>query len=156
VTIQRKGRVSQGELKRSQSLSFRSFGKNVSIFAAVEPTLDAALDDIARQALADQPEHLTSLGPDTGANSWPCVRLDDRSAAGRARTLPSITRYRQILGRVNRPALSGHDCLLHDAVAYGLASGAVGAGFPWYEKTPLYALPGLARQLGIAGIWLKE
>jgi uncharacterized protein (DUF885 family) len=99
--------------------------------AALDPKLAALLDGIANDALDTMPETQSYLGLDTGARAAARGRLNDRSRAGRARTLADIARYRKMLATVDRAALAGHDRILYDSVAYELANGAAGGRFDY-------------------------
>ncbi|MCA3255368.1 MAG: DUF885 family protein [Alphaproteobacteria bacterium] len=99
--------------------------------AAIEPGLKAVLDRIAWDALGHDPETLSLLGLDTGANAAARGRLSDRSAASRSRVAADVARYRGWLRGVDRSRLKGHDRLLADSVGYTLANAAAGARFDY-------------------------
>lgn len=99
--------------------------------AAIAPKLAAVLDAIAREELKESPESYSYLGLDSGAEAWARAKLDDRSAAARARTFTDIRRFQAMLASVDRTTLSGHDGLLYDSIAYALRNGAAGERFPY-------------------------
>ncbi|WP_076068942.1 DUF885 domain-containing protein [Sphingomonas montana] len=99
--------------------------------AAVDPRLGTGLDGIANGILDTSPETLSYLGLDSGARAGARGQLSDRSPAARARTQTDIARYRRILAGIDRAALSPHDRLLYDSVAYELANGAAGGRFAY-------------------------
>lgn len=99
--------------------------------AAIDPRLAPILDDIAKQAFRESPETLSYLGLDSGADAAARARLDDRSQASVVRALANIPRFQQLLAKVDRSSLAGHDRLLYDSVAYELANGAAGARFTY-------------------------
>ncbi|MBV9931838.1 MAG: DUF885 family protein [Alphaproteobacteria bacterium] len=100
-------------------------------FAALDPKLTRVLDAIAWDFLQQSPETLSQLGLDTGAHAAARGQLSDRSPRARARTIADIARHRRMLAQVNRAALTGHDRLVYDSVAWSLANAAQGTGFPY-------------------------
>ncbi|HEX8445384.1 MAG TPA: DUF885 family protein [Sphingomonas sp.] len=101
------------------------------VLAAIDPRLRGVLDAMANDALDRSPETASYLGLDTGARAAARGRLNDRSAAARARTFQDIAGYQRMLSRVDRGALTVQDRLLYDSVAYELANGAAGARFAY-------------------------
>jgi uncharacterized protein (DUF885 family) len=99
--------------------------------AALDPKLQSVLDSIAWDVLDRDPETLSVLGLDTGAHAAARAELTDRSAPSRARVAAGIPRHRQMLARVNRGALQGHDRLVYDSVDYLLKNAAAGTRFPY-------------------------
>src|SRR4051794_22040805 len=100
-------------------------------FAALDARLAATLDAIAWDVLRESPEALSLLGLDTGAHAAARGRLDDRSAAARARTVAGIARHRRMLAAIDRKALTGHDRLVYDSADYLLDNAAAGTRFAY-------------------------
>jgi uncharacterized protein (DUF885 family) len=97
--------------------------------AALDPKLQSVLDAIAWDVLNGAPEGLSQLGLDTGEHALARSRLNDRSAADRAKVVASIPRYQHMLAAVNRSALTGHDRLTYDSIAYLLNNASHGRRF---------------------------
>ncbi len=99
--------------------------------AAAAGSRDAALrtmlDRFFYARLDDSPEQATRLGLDTGTRSGLKVRLDDQSAAGRARELAQATKELAELRAFGTGGLSSDAALDHEIVTYQLTRAVAGA-----------------------------
>lgn len=82
--------------------------------------LDSLLERVYREQLAQSPQTLTSLGLDTGTNSWARSALDDQSRSHRSRLTVLRRGWRAALDRIDRVALTGLAATSYDCVAYDL------------------------------------
>ena len=101
------------------------------LWAAIDPGLKKLLDEIAFDYLTTSPEALSYLGLDKGEYASARAKWSDGSPAARAKAIADATRYHQMLGRISRQSLKGHDGLLYDAVAYCLDLGKAGGRFAY-------------------------
>jgi uncharacterized protein (DUF885 family) len=106
-------------------------GLSRQAWAVRDAKLQAALDAIAHDVLQQSPTLLTSLGLDHGELAWARSRLDDNSAAARARTASDAQRYRKLLAPVQRSTLLPRDAMLFDSVTFCLDSVDHGARFAY-------------------------
>ena len=93
-------------LSRRETLAGLAAASTLSLFSnpafaapASEAQAKALLDSIGENFLRLQPSQATSLGLDTGARASYRSRLEDRSAAGQARTGNSVILGREFDGR---------------------------------------------------------
>jgi uncharacterized protein (DUF885 family) len=101
------------------------------LWAAIDPGLKKLLDEIAFDYLKTSPEALSYLGMDKGDYAWARAKWSDGSPAARAKAIADASRYGQILARIDRNSLKGHDGLLYDAVGYCLDLGKAGGRFAY-------------------------
>jgi len=87
--------------------------------ASEDAKLRALLDRIFEEQIDESPERATSLGLDKGARATLKSRLDDYSAAGRARRLEQTRARVAALKGINRQALSHPSKADLDTVLYG-------------------------------------
>lgn len=113
------------------SIAAGAVGFSQPLWAALDPGLRKLLDEIAFDYLKTSPESLTYLGLDKGDYAWARAKWSDGSAAARAKAIADAGRYRQMLARIDRKSLKGHDGLLYDAVAYCLDLGTAGGRFAY-------------------------
>ena len=89
--------------------------------------LRAMLDRFFYARLDESPEQATRLGLDTGARAGLTSRLDDQSAAGRAKDLARATAELAELRRFGTQGLSVDAALDHEIVTYQLTRAVAGA-----------------------------
>ncbi len=94
--------------------------------------LRALLDRFFYDRLEDNPEQATGLGLDTGERADLRRRLDDYSAAGRAKDLARAQAELAALRRIDRERLSAGARVDYDVVEYGLGNAiAANQRFPY-------------------------
>jgi len=99
--------------------------------AVTDTRLAALLDAFVEEMLVDDPETATSIGLDKGPRAALKSRLNDRSAAGRARQVAGYADRAKRLRAVPRGSLSGRDLTTYDTVLYGMDLGAEGGRFAY-------------------------
>lgn len=82
--------------------------------------LQVLLERIFEEQLAQEPQTMTSLGLDVGADAWARSRLDDQSVEHLARVAQLQRRWLAELKTIDRTALSGLAATSFDCVAYDL------------------------------------
>jgi uncharacterized protein (DUF885 family) len=99
--------------------------------AVTDTRLASMLDAFVEEMLNDDPETATSIGLDKGLHAGLKRRLNDRSAAGRARQVAGYASRAQALRAIPRDSLSGRDLTLYDTVRYALELVAEGGRFAY-------------------------
>lgn len=91
--------------------------------------IDALLSTFADELLTLSPTTATGLGLDTGKFAGQRAKLDDGSAAGRAKTLAQMNSMRARLAKLDRSKLTRAQQVHYDTVDYAAARGQDGAKF---------------------------
>jgi uncharacterized protein (DUF885 family) len=93
--------------------------------------IDALLATFADELLTLSPTTATGLGLDTGKYAGQRAKLDDGSAAGRARALAQVNSMRARLAKLDRSKLTPAQQVQYDTVDYAAARGQDGAKFAY-------------------------
>lgn len=95
------------------------------------PRLRALLDAFVEEMLVAAPQDATALGLDKGRRAALKSRLDDRSAAGRARQVAAYADRARRLRALPHADLSPRDLTTRDSVLYAMDLGAEGGRFAY-------------------------
>jgi len=96
-----------------------------------DPRLAKLLDAFVDELLAESPQTATGIGKDKGPRAPLKRRLDDLSAAGRAKQLAGYADRARRLRAIPRASLSGRDLTTCDTVLYAQDVGAEGGRFAY-------------------------
>ncbi len=96
--------------------------------------LHGLFDDIARDLLQHLPETATLMGLDRGRFADAKRRLNDRSAAERARFVAVSGQYRGRLRAINRRAVTGVQGAVYDTLAYWLEENQAQGRFSYWDQ----------------------
>lgn len=108
--------------------------------------LNAFLESLFYERLAQSPEQVTSLGLDSGRFAWAKSRLDDQSAAHFERMTERRRDWLARLRNVERTALNGVAATSYDCVEYELERDIAAARFSFGR--PGFPQPYVLSQLG--------
>jgi uncharacterized protein (DUF885 family) len=125
--------------RRQMLLSAAAAGAALSTplraLAATGPVADAKLsgllDAFVHEMLTESPMTATGLGLDKGRYAGLKRRLNDRSAAGRAKEIASYADRAKRLRAISRASLKGRDITTYDTVLYAMDLGAEGGRFAY-------------------------
>lgn len=110
--------------------------------------VNALLDRMMQEFLAQSPEFMTSLGLDTGANATARSRLDDRSQGAVDRAFAAFKGYGADLATIGRAGLTGMDAVNYDTTRFFLDGAALSSRFAYGTQSPIGgASPYLVSQL---------
>jgi uncharacterized protein (DUF885 family) len=103
--------------------------------AVTDTRLSGLLDAFVEEMLTADPETATGLGLDKGPRAALKSRLNDRSAAGRARQVAGYADRARRLRAIPRDSLAGRDLTTYDTVLYAMDLGAEGGRFAYGRDT---------------------
>ena len=99
--------------------------------AMAKAPIDTLLATFADELLSQSPTTATGLGLDTGKFASQRAKLDDGSAAGRAKALAHMNSMRARLAKLDRAKLTPAQQVQYDTVDYAAARGQDGAKFAY-------------------------
>jgi Uncharacterized protein conserved in bacteria len=121
----------------------RVFAQGAAAGPVADPRLAALLDAFVDEILRENPAYATGLGLDNGRYADLRSRLNDRTAAGRAREIAAYADRAKRLRAIPRSSLKGRDLTLYDTVLYAMDLGAEGGRFAYGQD---YANPYVVSQ----------
>jgi uncharacterized protein (DUF885 family) len=109
--------------------------------------LSKLYDDIAADLMHALPETATLMGLDQGRFGEAKHRLNDRSAAERARFTSASAAYRKRLHAVDRKSVKGVQLAVYDTLDYWLAENVAQARFPYWDQMAGQVSPYVVSQI---------